>query len=274
MDTENQEVVTEVQDANRKEDVADVEHGTGAQAGEQRVEEADTETDESPEQINWRKFREARAEERKQKEEAEREAAKSRQDKEALQSYVASLLESNGQTGQVSPAQQEQIAIELARDDIPTGEEVMRFTSEYVKKEVERGVREAIAETSRAESKKTLPKQLKETMPDYWEVCTQENLDYLEYVAPALAQTLAQPFENPENLSYNQMQAVYQAVTKLVPNAKASTIRKDPERDIKRPQSMSSAAASASRDNAPHMISDALRQQRYKEMQEAARGGR
>lgn len=243
-----------------------------AQEPEESQDKEASQEDLSPEEINWRKFRESRAKERKEREEAERRAQEAEQSKNQLQNYLAEVIASQGTgTQQLTQAEQQQV-IDLIDDEIPTGGEIKSFTKALINDLVEKKLEEKLALKQAQMDKQELPKRVAESMPDFWDVCNQENLDYLEYVAPDMAAALAGPLATPEKLTMRELKAIYQAVTKLVPNAKGANKGNRPAPIEQKPQSLSSPAASQSKDGAPHMMTEALRKQRWEEMQRAMKG--
>lgn len=225
----------------------------------------------TPEQINWRKFREERGAERKRREEeaASREAAeKAAKEKDeqiaALQQAMTQAMNS-GQS--VTPDQQQQIIDELDPTDIPTGEQVSKYVEstvqKIIKKEVEKQQQQVYQQSEKAKLA-ALPKD----NPDFEQVCSTENLDYLEFHYPGVAVA----FNNMPD-DYTKWSNIYATVKKLVPNYDAGQQRARAEANALKPQSMSVSGVSSTGDQAPNVNLDANRRAEiWKRMQRKMKG--
>lgn len=90
------------------------------------------------------------------------------------------------------------------------------------------------------EEQREYPKRLIKDMPDFAKVCSQENLDYLDFHYPEVSRPLQRLGEG-----YDKWHDTYHAVKKLIPNH--SNARKESSRaDINssKPRSMSSTGPS------------------------------
>ena len=107
----------------------------------------------SAEEINWKKFREKRAQEKEALLKAEKEAA-------ILKNAVTQLIEK-----------------ERPIDDIEEDDE-------------EKRLKQVIENVIVQKEQKDFPNKLRQAFPDFDKVCTAENIDYLEFHEPELAKAL------------------------------------------------------------------------------------
>lgn len=211
---------------------------------------------ETQEQINWKKFREAREQERKQKEAAEKRASEKEAEAQALKSAMEALLnKSQMQPHQASNGYEE----ELSED-----EKIQR------KVDAALAVREKqLAVERQRHEQETFPQKLVEMYPDFPQVCTEENLDYLEYHYPEVAA----PFKHlPE--TKEKWAAIYKAVKRFIPNTSSKKDEKRAEKNFNKPQSMSVPGVTQVGDTAPMQLDDARRNANWQRMQRVMKGGR
>jgi hypothetical protein len=210
--------------------------------------------EETPEQINWRKFRQERAVERKQKEESEKKAAESAKEAAALKAAMEALINRN--QPQETPSNQ----YEDKTDEQKIQEKIDAALS----------ARERVWEQQRAQKEHAeFPKRLAANFKDFNEVCTTENLDYMEFHYPEVAE----PFKHLPD-SYDKWASIYKAVKRFVPNPSDSKDRKKAEINNKKPQSMSVPGATQTGDSAPHVLDDKKRADNWARMQRVMRGGK
>lgn len=175
---------------------------------------------------NWKAFREARKKDRAEKEAAERRAAEKEAEAAALKAAMeAAFAKSNN-------APQQQYGYQQSYDQPEETEE----------QRIERKVQEAIAkreEKARKEAAERevqeLPHRLHQQFPDYSQIVTQENIDYIEYHHPELAASLGM---HPNNFA--KWSLLYNSIKKYIPNAK--TARKESakaDNNFMKPRSMS-----------------------------------
>lgn len=211
----------------------------------------ETQVTESVEDVNWRKFREQREKERREKEEAEARARKSQEEAAALKAAMDSLLN------------------KPSRSHI---EDDPDFEDEEVK--LQKKIDAALAardkiyqEQRRREEQEMFPTRLKQSLPDFDTVCTEENLDYLEYHHPNIAKSFSQM---PDG--YEKWAGVYDLVKKLVPNTSSQKDQKKAEKNLTKPQSMARAGMGGTNDQAPHMIDEAKKRANWERMQRVMKG--
>jgi len=215
----------------------------------------DNQQTETPEQINWKKFREAREAERKQKEAAERRAIEKEQEAAALKAAMEAILNKPTQ-----PPRQEQSYY----DEEQTEEQRIE------KKILEAlAVREKKAEEERREREhRELPQRLVANYTDFNEVCSAENLDYLEYHYPEVAEA----FKHAPD-GYEKWTSVYKAVKRFVPNTNSRKDQMRAEKNFSKPQSMAVPGVTQVGDTAPIKMDDKRRADNWARMQRVMKGG-
>jgi len=172
------------------------------------------ETQETQEQINWRKFREV-----KEKEESDRKAKEKEAEAEALKKALDAVINRN------TPSKEKE---EETEED-----EIQRRVDDAI------GRREAQRDAERKEKEtKEAPIKIRQTFPDFDKVCSQENVDYLEYHHPEAFEALKVMPDSLEKWS-----KVYNAMKRYIPNTNASKDAAKAERNLNKPQSISSGLA-------------------------------
>jgi hypothetical protein len=209
-----------------------------------------SDTQETPEQINWRKFREERSRERKEKEELARVAAKREEENTALKAVVEALT--NKPSSSVSNDTDEDEDAKINR----------KVTDALNKKEQE------LAKVRAEKDLQELPVKLKKTFSDFEQVCSSENLDYLHYHYPEVAEAFS---DKPD--SFHKWANVYKAVKRFVPNPDSSKDANKAEKNSLKPQSMSVGGTTKTGDHAPRVLDDKRRQDNWSRMQKTMRGG-
>jgi len=197
-----------------------------AQKTEQDTEQKKKDIEEDP---NWRAFREARKKDRIEKEAAERKAA----EREAEVIALKAAMEAAFSKSAPSPQAYQQYYGTAPADEEETEEQ-----------RIEKKVRAIIDEKERQYAKEQQDRELKEyptklsrDFPDFKTVCSQENLDYLDFHYPEISRPLQRLGDG-----YDKWHDIYYAVKKLIPGH--STARKDAsmaESNSMKPRSSSTA---------------------------------
>jgi hypothetical protein len=202
----------------------------------QNIPENQSTGQEPPEDVNWKAFREARKKDRQEREAAERKAA----DKEAEVAALKAAMEAAFSKSAPSPQAYQQYYGMQQSYDPPEETEDSR-----IEKKVNAllASREEKARQEQAEREyREYPTKLKRDYPDIHDVCSQENLDYLDYHYPELSRPLQRL---PEG--YDKWSDIYHAVKKFIPNH--ATSKKDSLRadiNMQKPKSISSMTPSPS----------------------------
>ena len=207
------------------------------------------ESTETQEQINWKKFREVREKERKEKEESDKKAKEKEQEAAALKAALEAVLNKTQNSAPPETNEEE--------------DEIQKRVDEAIRK------RDAQNEQARvARERAEEPAKLRQTFPDFEKVCSQENVDYLEYHHP---ETFAAFKAMPD--SFEKWSRVYNAMKRYIPNSDASKDAARAERNLKKPQSMSTGLTQTG-DTQPIMgLSEERKRDNWKRMQESMRRG-
>ncbi len=182
--------------------------------------------EESEKEINWKKFKEARAQERKQAEEM----AKRAEQKEAEAMALKAALEAALNKPQHQQYQQPQYGQEEESEDVRIQKKVDMALAERDKAhQAERAKRE----------QEEYPQRLTQAYSDFNQVCHETNLDYLDYHYPEVSQAFQ---HMPEGFA--KWSAIYKAVKRFVPNVDNRKDQVRAESNLKKPQSISSGTIS------------------------------
>ena len=210
--------------------------------------------EETQEQINWKKFRETREKERKEKEAADKRAAEKEAEAAALKSAMEALLNKSQPQGQSYSEQTEET--EEQRIERKVQESLLRNEQ---KREEERRKRD-VAE---------LPQKLQSTFSDFNQVCSQENLDYLQYHYPEVAAG----FKHAPD-TFETWANIYKAMKRFVPNPDSKKDQARIEKNLAKPQSMSVPGSTQTGDHAPMDLSEKRRQDNWQRMQRVMKGAK
>ena len=204
---------------------------------------------ENVEEINWRKFRQQREEERKQREAAEQYARKKEEETNALKAAMEALVN--------KPATR--------------NEEVELSDDERIEKKVQAALykHSQDAERLRAEKDKVeLPQKLQSTFRDFNDICTTENLDYLEYHYPEVAR----PYKHMPD-GYDKWEGIYHALKRFIPNKDSKKDMDKADKNLAKPQAMSKPGMSKTGDHAPTAaLDDKKRADNWARMQKIIKG--
>lgn len=210
---------------------------------------------ETEDQVNWRKFREQRAlerrqleEEKRQKQEAQSLAKKKEEEARALKEAVEALLAKNNETISYSDDSEE----DIIQKRIAAALEAERKKNE---------------EEMRRREQAEYPTKLVQNHPDFHQVCSSDNLDYLEYHYPEVARA----FRNSPD-SYDKWSDVYKAVKRFVPNPQTAQVEKTIQKNATKPQSMNVGGSTRTGDDAPHVLTEQMRKDNWARMQRIMKG--
>lgn len=225
----------------------------------------ETKEPESPEDPNWRAFREARKKDRAEKENAERIAAEKEKEVAALKAAMEAAF--SAKSAPSPAAYQQYYGMNQGYDQPEENEEqkIERKVNELLEKKEQQYKKQQIEEEQR-----TYPKRLMRDLPDFGQVCSQENLDYLDFHYPEVSRPLQRLEEG-----YDKWHDTYHAVKKLIPNhatAKREAIRADINSN--KPKSISSTGSSPTGEKAREGWQDteARRAENWARMQRTMKG--
>ena len=235
----------------------------GENLDKNKQETKESETQEDP---NWKAFREARKKDRAEREAAERKAAEKEQEIAALKAAMDAAF-----TAKSSPspqAYQQYYGIDRGSSgQLEETEEqrIERKVNELLSKKEEQYKIEQ-AEYERRE----YPNRLKKDFPDFAHVCSQENLDYLDFHYPEVSRPLQRLGDG-----YDKWHDIYHAVKKFIPNhstAKKEAIRA--EINSNKPKSISSTGPSPTGERARESWQEVeqKRSENYARMQRIIKG--
>lgn len=208
---------------------------------------------ESDKEINWKKFREQREIERKQKLEAEKRANEKEAEATALKEAMEVLL---NKTAQQNYSTEQDI-------DESEQQRIQRMVRESLDAE-----RQKDHLNQQKKEQNEFPERLISNFSDFNQVCTSDNLDYLEYHYPEVADAFK---ELPDG--YNKWSKIYKAVKRFVPNIDSKKESAKADKNFAKPQAMSIAGKTQVGDTAPQQLDDARRASNWQRMQKVMRGG-
>jgi hypothetical protein len=195
---------------------------------------------------NWAKFREEREKDRKARVEAEQRAEAKRQEAEALRAAMEALVNKNVPQQQQDQYQQksdeERVADMVAA---ALAKERLKYEEERKKQEIEQ-----------------LPNRLRNTYRDFDQVCSSENLDYLDYHHPKISQAYAAMPNTQE-----KWDAIYDTMKKLVPYANKQADSKRIEQNMMKPQAATPNLTDTTPKGAPWQLDEARKKANWERMQ-------
>jgi uncharacterized membrane protein YqiK len=200
----------------------------------QEISKNESKEPETPEDPNWKAFREARKKDRAEREAAERRAAEKENEVAALKAAMDAAFSAKSAP---SPQAYQQYYGMNQHEQPEENEEqrIERKVNELIAKKEEQYKRQAAEEEQRE-----FPNRLMRDLPDFKQVCSQENLDYLDFHYPEIARPLGRLGDG-----YDKWHDTYHAVKKLIPNH--SSARKEAARadmNSSKPRSISSTGPS------------------------------
>lgn len=231
------------------------------QNSEQNTQENNLESNLDP---NWKAFREARKRDRLEKEAAERKAKEKEAEVAALKAAMEAAFNKSAPSTQ---AYQQYYGINQSYDEPEETEE----------QRIERKVNELLEKKQRDYQKqqeeyeqREYPNRLKKDFPDFSQVCSQDNLDYLDFHYPEISRPLQRL-----NEGYDKWHDIYHAVKKLIPShaqAKKDAIIADI--NANKPKSISSTQLSPSGEKTQESWQDIeqRRAQNWARMQRTLKG--
>jgi hypothetical protein len=203
---------------------------------------------ENPQERNWKLFREQREKERREKLEAERLAAQKAKEAEALKAALEAVVN--------KPSSQ------TYQEEISDEDKLKKTVAEILAKE-----RQKEEEERKLREQQQLPQRIKENYPDFESVCTNENMDYLQYHYPEVASAFKYAPDNYETWS-----SVYKAIKRFVPNVDGKKEQAKAQNNLTKPQSIAKPGATPTGDSAPQFLDEKRRAENWKRMQKTMKG--
>lgn len=202
---------------------------------------------------DWERFREARAQDRKKAEEMAKQAEKSAAEAAALRAALDAALNKSSTQNVYGYDQQEETE------------------EQRIEKKVQQAIEKREQEARKIyeeREKQELPKRLAQNHQDFDQVCSSENLDYLEYHYPEIAT----PFKYMPD-GYEKWSSIYKAVKKFVPNTNSGDAMKKAEKNLQKPQSVSSpTVATPGQGSLPVVLDEARKAANWERMQRSLKG--
>lgn len=256
-ETENTEVVKEEQALQE-----------GAQGQEQ--------SEESPEEINWRKFRAERKRDREEKQEEARRRQEAERKADEMKQIVEAI--SGNQSTAMTSSEKKELIAELNLEDFNTGKQVQDYIDARLRKKDEdieakvqaalRQEREKLDKERKKQELEQLPSRVRADIADYDKVCNTDSFDYLEYHHPEIAKLYAQ---QPD--SYEKWVGLYKTMKKLIPNTSIQSDTRRMEENSNKPRSASTPGLTQTGDSTPYSLSAERKAQNWERMQRQMRGG-
>lgn len=227
-----------------------------------KAEIKESETLEDP---NWKAFREARKRDRAEKEAAERKAAEKEQEVAALKAAMDAAFSAKSNPSPQAYQQYYGMNQTYEKPDETEEQRIARLVDEQISKKEEQYRKQRIEEEHRE-----YPRRLMKDFPDFSQVCSQENLDYLDYHYPEISRPLQRLGDG-----YDKWHDTYHAVKKFIPNhstAKKEAVRAD--MNSNKPRSISSTGPSPTGENVRQSWQDveARRAENWARMQRTMKG--
>lgn len=217
----------------------------------------DTTQQETVEQINWRKYREAQEEKRKQDAIRQQEEARRIKELEAQTEAMKRALEVALDKKNSTPS--------YYQDQGGEEDEIAKKIQQEVQRGIEAFKSQMYQETARKEMER-LPSQY----PDFEQVCSTVNLDYIAFHYPHVAQAM---HNQPD--SYQKWDGIYNTVKKLVPSTNSNVQNLRADYNASKPKSAASVSGAAQMESSQSdrlNLSPAEKAQIYAEAQRKVRG--
>lgn len=230
---------------------------------QQKVETNPTQNEpETDKEINWKKFKDERKRERELSEANAKKAADKETEVLALKAAMDAILNKPIQR------QDQQTNQNFSANGYENEEE---SEDQRIEKKVQAALlkREAEADKRRNEKEQAeFPQRLNQNHSDFNQVCNTENLDYLEYHYPEVAQAFR---HMPDG--YDKWSTIYKAVKRFVPNTDTRKDAAKVEKNLGKPQSLSSPGTTQGGNAMPGArLDEAKKAENWARMQKALKG--
>lgn len=205
------------------------------------------------EMVDWRKYKEARRKDKAEMEEQRKRSQEKDKEVSALRAAMESLLD-KPKTQSSSDEHQEE-----------TDEQrIAKLVREEIQKD-----RQIEAKKREEQELKDLPINVRRNLSDFDQVCSQTNIDYLEYHYPEIFRAFQHMPDSMEKYS-----SVYKAIKKLIPNTNTRKEEARVEKNLSKPQSLSSPGMTSTGDQAPNNLTEQRRKDNWERMNRVLRGGK
>lgn len=181
----------------------------------------------------WDEFKAARQAERDQAKELAKQAKKSQEEASALKAALDAVLNKPQQGQQQTQQYDQQEDTEEQRISKHVNEALSKRDAEYERQRQQREQQE-------------YPQRLNSDYKDFEQVCSSENLDYLDYHYPEVAKAFS---HMPQG--YEKWSSIYKAVKRFIPNTDSKKDAAKADKNFNKPQSSSSPGVTQQGDTTP-----------------------
>lgn len=245
----------EVEQVEETEDVTEV-NEVEQEDVQDRAEDNQGDSEENPDE-GWRQFAENRAREREARQERERKEREKADELKKLQEILGLNAPANETAAEKK--EREQRIESLKEIDLPTGQDVESFVYTIIDKVLNERDQKRQQERQQ-EEQRSYPQRLSRDYPDIKEVVSQENLDYLEYHYPEIAEMYG---NMPDG--YDKYSKLYSTMRKLIPQTN-KTAAERAKRNLSAPQATGGRSATPSRDARATGLSKEQKRANYERM--------
>jgi len=200
----------------------------------------------NPAEVNWKNFREARKREREEKLQLERKTQEQESQMAAMKAAMESMIKPQTES------------VELSDDDILNQKVAKALQAE----------RDRFTTEQRLKEQQELPYKIRSVFPDFEQVCSQENMDYLDYHYPEVSKALE---SMPDG--FEKYATIYKAAKRFLPNTNAQKEVDKAKANLSKPQSISKVGSDASiTEDSRRYLDDKRRSDNWLRMQKIMRG--
>jgi len=134
---------------------------------------------------------------------------------------------------------------------------------------IKESVAKALAEERERERREEIPRRMREELPEFDQICSEENGDYIEFHNPRLARTISSLLQGPK--TFQTMKDIYEMVKEAVPNATAKEREKIKANALTPKSSWQEGIQGATQGGVARVLTEADRDRNYRRMQEIMR---
>lgn len=230
------------------------------ETGSKSVEESGPEIKSEENKKNWQAYRAQMNLQRKEKEEAEKRMREEKDRADALKAALEAVVN--------KPSINHQLNNQASGYNEESEEErIQRKIDETVNKRLEQE-RLRFQEEQKQRELQEAPQRIAQSYPDFNNVVTTENCDYLDYHYPELTT----PFKYmPEG--FEKWSAMYRAIKKFVPNTDSKKDQAKADKNMQKPGSLSAPGVAQGQSAMPAARLDEMRKQsNWERMQRTLKG--
>jgi hypothetical protein len=226
--------------------------------------------EETPEEINWKKFRDERKRDQQIAAEEKRKRNEIAEQNRIMKETIAML----NQRPDLTQKEKNNIVASIPHDQFTTGQDVVNYVDSKIEAFLQNKLdalldqRERVREErKRQEEQQTFPDKLRREYKDFDDVCSNENLLYMEYHHPELSKSLE---DLPEG--FEKWSRIYKAVKRYMPNQDTKKTQAKIESNLSKPKSGSSLGTASKDDKQSIRLDEAAKRANWERMQKALKG--